>query len=186
MKQTLKTVLLDTVDLLESRSFPHALVGGLAASIRGRTRVTEDIEFVVVCSVDQAVALAESLEGQAFTPLFPEFEQVIRRSFILPLQHQDTGVAVDLAIGVSGFEKQVVSRATDVTIDNRLFAVATPEDLLLMKILAGRPQDDQDVKGIVSVEGASLDWDYCLKVAARLEQAVGIDMVGRIRKLKDN
>ena len=186
MKQTLQTVLFDAVDLLQSRSFPHALVGGLAASIRGRTRVTEDVDFVVACSVDQAIELAESLKGQAFTPLFPEFESIIRRSFILPLRHQDTGVPVDLAIGVSGLEQQVVSRATHVTIGDRQFAVATAEDLLVMKVLAGRPQDDQDIKGIVKVGGDSLDWDYCLRIAEQLQQAVAIDMVERIHKLKDD
>lgn len=186
VKQTLQTVLLDAVDLLQSRKFPHALVGGLAASIRGRTRVTEDVDFVVTCAVEEAIKLAQSLEGTAFAPLFPEFEPVIRRSFILPLRHRDSGVPVDLAIGVSGLEQQVVSRATHVTIGDRQFAVATAEDLLIMKVLAGRPQDDQDVKGIVKLGGDSLDWDYCLRVAEQLEQAVGIDLVARVHKFKDD
>jgi hypothetical protein len=63
--------------------------------------------------------------------------------------------------------------------------VATAEDLLVMKMLAGRPQDDQDVQGIVSAAGSSLDWDYCLHVAAQLEQAIGIDMVKRILRFKN-
>lgn len=186
MKTTLQTVLLDTVDFLESQELPHALVGGLAASLRGRTRVTEDADFVVVCSVDRALELAESLDGQPFELLFPEFEQVIRRSFILPLRHRETGIVVDLAIGVSGLEQQVVSRATLVTIGDRQFPVATAEDLILMKMIAGRPQDDQDVRGIVSIAHDSLDWNYCLRVAEQLEQAVGIDMVEQIRRLKDS
>ncbi len=185
MKEALQTVLLDAVDLLESRGIPHALVGGLAASIRGRTRVTEDVDLVVVCSVDQAIELAASLDGKPFAPLFPEFEQVVCQSFILPLRHRDTGITVDLAIGVSGLEQQVVSRATRVAMGDRQLMVATAEDLLVMKILAGRPQDDEDVKGIVSAAGTAIDWDYCLQVAEQLEQAVGIDMVDRIPRLRD-
>jgi hypothetical protein len=186
VKQTLQTVLLDAVDLLESRGIRHALVGGLAASIRGRTRVTEDVDIVVDCSVNQALELAESLHSRPFVPLFPEFEQVVRHSFILPLRHRDTGITVDLAIGVSGLERQVISRATHVGIGDRQLMVATAEDLLVMKVLAGRPQDDQDVRGIVSASGSSLDWEYCLHVAAQLEQAVGIDMVERIHRLKND
>lgn len=185
MKETLQVVLLDAVDLLESHGFAHALVGGLAASIRGRTRVTEDVDLVVDCSVDQALELAASLDRTPFAPLFPEFKQVVRRSFILPLIHRDTRITVDLAIGVSGLEQQVVSRATHVAMGDRHLTVATAEDLLVMKLLAGRPQDDQDVKGIVHAVGTSLDWDYCLRVAQQLEQAVGIDMVESIRRLRD-
>lgn len=185
VKETLQTVLLEIGDFLQSQELPHALIGGLAASLRGRTRVTEDADFVVVCSVDRALELAETLDGQPFELLFPEVEEVIRRSFILPLRHRETGIVVDLAIGVSGLEQQVVSRATPVTIGNRQFPVATAEDLILMKMIAGRPQDDQDVRGIVSISQDSLDWDYCLRVAEQLEQAVGIDMVEKIRRLKD-
>ena len=51
--------------------------------------------------------------------------------------------------------------------------VATPEDLLLMKLMAGRAHDEQDIAGIVSVAGQKLDWDYCQEIAEQLSGSFG-------------
>ena len=57
------------------------------------------------------------------------------------------------------------------------------EVLVLMKCLAGRPQDDQDITGIVAAQSATLDWEYCEDVARQLEEAVGMDLLAKIRAL---
>ena len=75
---------------------------------------------------------------------------------------------------MSGFREQIVSRATKLSIANREVYVATAEDLVLMKVLAGRPQDDQDIQGITAIQGSRLDWDYCLAVAEQLDQALEV------------
>ena len=184
MERTLQQTLADTTNLLTSAGLQHALIGGLAASIRGRTRVTEDVDLVVHCDLDDAMTLLQSLDAFALEPLFPAAEEVVRRSYILPLRHQRTGVPIDLAIGVSGFEQQVVQRATAVTIESMQIHVATAEDLLLMKVLAGRPQDDQDIKGILQAQAAKLDWEYCGAVAQQLQEALGMDIAVRVQELK--
>jgi hypothetical protein len=63
--------------------------------------------------------------------------------------------------------------------------VVTAEDLLVMKVLAGRPQDLQDARGIVAVQARRLDWEYCLDVARELGEAVNQDLAGPIRSLRD-
>jgi len=59
------------------------------------------------------------------------------------LPFRSAGSRVDLAIGMSGFEQQAVGRATPVMIGGTRIPVVSIEDLLVMKALAGRPQDDQ-------------------------------------------
>ncbi len=176
----------DMVACLEKQHFRFALVGGLAASIRGRIRVTEDVDFIVQCSVDQALELLARLDAQVFEPLFPEVEEVIRRSCILPLRHKGTGIPFDLAIGVSGFEQQIVQRATLEQTGSLKLLVATAEDLILMKLLAGRSQDNQDINGILAVHRKDLDWDYCLGVAGQLQEALGMDIVDRMNQLRES
>lgn len=62
--------------------------------------------------------------------------------------------------------------------------VATTEDLMIMKVLAGRPQDDQDLRGLVIAQDESIDWAYCDQAASELGEAIGIDLAGRIRALR--
>ncbi len=161
MNEPLRNTLFDAVSVLESRSVSYALIGGLAASLRGQPRVTADVDLVIAADIDAALEIAASLHATPFAPLFDDVTEVIQRAFILPLRHRLTRVKVDIAIGLSGFERQAVSRATPEPLAGRLISIATVEDLVLMKTLAGRPQDDDDVQGMLAAAADCMDWDYC-------------------------
>ena len=186
MDETIQHTLSELTQLLSEKNIRYALVGGLAASIRGRVRVTEDVDLVLDCNVDDAIALMWSLDPELFGPLFPDVEQVVRQCYILPLEDKRSKVQVDLAIGVSGFEKMIVERATAVEIAGESVKVASVEDLVLMKIMAGRPQDDLDIKGLITANKTILDWDYCLEVSTQLQEALGMDLVAKLLKLKND
>lgn len=46
MDSQLQTVLIDICELLQKHGPPFALVGGVAASLRGRLSATEDIDLI--------------------------------------------------------------------------------------------------------------------------------------------
>jgi CBS domain-containing protein len=185
VKTALQRTLADAVAFLRDHDVRYALVGGLAASLRGRPRVTVDVDMVIGCDVPGALELLKLVPGTPFAPLFPDAEEVVERAYILPLRHRVTGVKLDLAVGLSGFEQQVIQRATHEEVAGQLVFVATAEDLLIMKVLAGRGQDEQDAAGIVLAHGETLDWDYCVDVAVRLQEALGVDLAGRVQALRD-
>jgi predicted nucleotidyltransferase len=169
---------------LEAQGVSYALVGGLAVSVRGQARVTADVDLVIAADIDRALTLLDSLATSDFKPLFADVAEVVRRSFILPLLHRRTNVKVDLAIGVSGFEQQAVARAERLSVAGVLVSVATAEDLVVMKALAGRPQDEQDLQGLAIARGQQMDWNYCLNTASELGTALDQDLAGRIRALR--
>lgn len=171
---------------LERRNFRYALIGGLAASIRGRIRATEDLDLILLCNLDEALTLVQSLGDSGFSTLLKDYEKVARSALLIPLIDQASGIQLDVAIGLSGFEKEIVERADPMIFEGHEFFVATPEDLVVMKVLAGRPQDLQDVKGIVDIQAERLDWQYCLAAAKRLESAVDIDLVQQIESLRSS
>jgi hypothetical protein len=185
VNEPLRTTLADAVTLLSSRGISYALIGGLAASLRGQPRVTADVDMVIAVDVAAALDLAATLGGSPFMPLFDDVTEVIQRAFILPLRHRATGVKVDLAIGLSGFERQVIARANVEALASQSVSVATAEDLVIMKVLAGRPQDDQDVEGMLIAQADKLDWGYCLQVAGELGVAIGQDLVQRINSFRN-
>jgi hypothetical protein len=161
------------------------LIGGLAVSLRAQPRFTADVDLVIAADVDRAIKLAASLEGTSFRPFFKDVTDVIEKAYILPLRHRSTNVKVDMAVGMSGFEQQTVARAERLKVAGAIISVATAEDLLIMKVLAGRPQDEQDLKGLVVAQGEQLDWDYCLRVAADLAEAIDQPLVDRIEALRN-
>lgn len=169
-------------NLLKHHDLAFALIGGLASSIRGRLRVTADIDIVVDCEVSAAVSLLKQLDKKSFRPFVEDAEISIRQFYVLPIVDVDSGTPIDLAIGASGFEKMVVQRAW--TPEGYSIPVATAEDLLLMKIMAGRAQDISDVKGIVELHQDTIDWDYCIEIAGQLQEAFDFDLVEAIKDLK--
>lgn len=184
MDESLQKSLVDVIQFLQTQRVPYAVIGGLAASLHGEPRVTADIDLVIGVTTAGAIDLIPRLGGSSLEPLFTGVEEVVERAFILPLRHRATGVKVDLAIGLSGFEQQALSRAEKIRIEGHDVAVATAEDLLIMKLLAGRPRDQQDIEGIISAQGERLDWDYCLETAQALGKAIDQDIVSQVRKLR--
>jgi hypothetical protein len=140
--------------------------------------------MIIAADVSRALELTAALDGSSFRPLFDDVSEVVQKAFILPLRHRSTGVKVDLAIGLSGFEQQVVARAQHLNLAGVDVFVATPEDLLIMKLLAGRPRDEEDLEGLVIVQGDRLDWKYCRELAIKLGEAVGQDLAVRLDALR--
>lgn len=184
MDAPLSQTLTDAVAFLTEQGVEYALIGGLAASLRGQPRVTADVDIVIATDVRGALALVAVLDASPFAPLFKDVTDVVERAFILPLRHRSTGIKVDLSIGLSGFEQQAVARAKSMELAGRAVRVASPEDLLIMKVLAARPQDEQDIRGLVAAQADRLDWDYCERVAAELGEAIGQNLATRIRELR--
>ena len=55
-----------------------------------------------------------------------------------------------------------------------------------MKTLAGRPQDEQDIQGLLAVQGDNLDWDYCITTAEQLGEAIEVDLAALIRTYRES
>jgi len=180
MEPALWPTLADAARVFEDRDIRFALIGGLAVSLRGQPRMTVDVDLVILADLDRALQLVRELASTPFAPLFSGVEEVVTRSYILPLRHRVTGIRVDVVIGMSGFERQAVERAAPVAIGELRVPVVAVEDLLVMKALAGRPQDEQDIRGLIATQRDAIDWHRCLTLARQLGDAIDIDLVGRL------
>ncbi|MGD9635818.1 MAG: DUF6036 family nucleotidyltransferase [Pirellulales bacterium] len=184
MNKPLQITLADAEEFLTRNQVRHALVGGLAVALRGQPRATIDVDMILATDVDDVLDLIARLPASPFLPLFVDVEEIVQASLILPLRHRDTGVKVDMAIGLSGFERQAVERAQLCDVAGTKVPVATAEDLIIMKSLAARPRDQQDLEGLVVAQASSIDWSYCEHVARELGEALGIDLYNHVHALR--
>jgi hypothetical protein len=180
MTPALSRTLGDLKAFLEARRIPYAVIGGMAVSVRGEPRQTADIDLVAAIDVPQGLELLATLPGGPFEPLLEEAADLLAVAFVLPMRHRDTGVKVDLALALTGFEEAAITRATPVLLLGQSVPVITGEDLLLMKLLAGRPRDESDAAALVARSGHSLDWDFLRRTAAALSEATGQDVASRL------
>lgn len=182
--ESIELALSDACNLLESRQFPFAVIGGLCVLVHGEMRMTEGVDLVIAAEPDEAVTLLDSLNESEFQPLLgEEAAEFARQAYMLPLHHTPTGITVDVAIGSMGFERQVIHRASTTEFGTLNVPVATAEDLILMKLVAGRARDLEDIENVVLAQ-ADLDWDYLATTGAALQTALSQDLVPLIERLK--
>ncbi|MCC6573658.1 MAG: nucleotidyltransferase [Planctomycetes bacterium] len=137
---------------LASLQVPFAIVGGVAAAAYGRARATKDVDATAdLAGRDLEAAL--KLAKQFGIERRPEHAETFRRgSRVLLLQHAPTSTNIDVALALFAIEMKFLGRARQVHIDDWSFPIATPEDILVMKLFAWRPQDVRDIENILAVQ----------------------------------
>jgi hypothetical protein len=58
-------------------------------------------------------------------------------------------IRIDVIFSFSEYERLAISRALAVRVGERMVRFATLEDLIVHKVVAGRPRDLEDVKGLL-------------------------------------
>ncbi|HLF11979.1 MAG TPA: nucleotidyltransferase [Gammaproteobacteria bacterium] len=141
--------LADVVAWTKAAKIPVVIVGGVAASLLGRARLTRDI--------DALVRLPESLWQKAVVRaaeygLLPRIEEPVafaRRSRVLLLKHEPTEIDIDVMLSILPFEFAAIDNGRMTRIGGLEVNLPRVEDLLVMKAIAHRPRDLLDVEGLI-------------------------------------
>ncbi len=153
---------------------PCALIGGVAVIARVFVRATKDVDLLVSCPPSEARALLEVARrhdyGWEESDVQDFLDAGLLRMWGPPSRRE--GIGLDVLLTDSAFDEEAVRRATLVEVLGTKIAVATPEDLLLMKLEANRPIDLDDVIAIKDALGDRLDWAYVRAQADRLGEDV--------------
>jgi hypothetical protein len=179
----LTAVIHELVDLFDRLQLPYAIMGGIAVRAHGLPRPTFDVDFVLAVPRDRLADVFTSIEHLGYTvpdqyrggwidsvggmPLFK-----------VRLYLEGRGIDADIFLVENDFQREVMTRRFRADVEGRPLQLITPEDLILFKLLAGRPRDILDVKDIFFMQG-QLDepymrrWAEPLGVTAALEQALG-------------
>lgn len=136
LESQLLAPLLDAVDLFNRLNITYALIGGIAAMVYGRSRFTEDVDFVATAQHQTILAANPAVMKQFhFDP-----------TSTWKLYH-DSGVEID--IWKDDFSPVIAERAREITLAGRQVRIADVNDLIAMKLRAGRFQDDYDISEII-------------------------------------
>jgi len=156
----------------EGLSVRWYLFGAQAAIVHGAARFTEDVDVTVDLGSRSTRALVDALRIQDFQLRVTD-DSFVEQTRVLPLLHMPTSIPVDVVLAGPGIEDLFFEGATPTDIEGVLVPVARAEDLVVMKILAGRPKDLEDVAAILSARGNDFDQQRSRHLLELLEQALG-------------
>ncbi len=133
------------------------VIGGIAVSLLGKERSTADIDAVMLLTLDELPELLAVAQREGLSPRIADVETFARRSRVVLLKHEASGINVDLSLGALPFEDQAVKRSKVWTEGDLHIPLPTPEDLIILKAVAHRPKDRDDIEGIMT-RHPNLDW----------------------------
>jgi hypothetical protein len=159
----LAEVLSDLVADFNRRRVEYALAGGWAYSALVEPRATTDIDLLILVEHPSREAIQKLLSpvfGE--TVVHPAPMQLrgisIWRSVALRKEQE---VVVDLLLADSDFLRTALGRRQTAALGSLSVPILTLEDLILMKILAGRLQDQADLEKIEARKAdLCIDWSY--------------------------
>lgn len=155
------------------------IVGGQAVLVHGEPRLTQDIDVTIAASVDRLDDLLKACAQAGLTPLPDDVSGFVRDTYVLPVADPLTTARVDLIFSDTDFERGAIERAVRIEIDGLSVPFASAEDLLLLKLFAGRPRDIEDAEGIVRRNRDRIDWSYLRSWAAEFSQVPGREELPR-------
>lgn len=158
---------------MRERGWRWYVFGAQAVMVYGRPRLTVDVDVTVELRGEAPADLVAALAPQGFALRFPLSPERLRGARLLPLSHAPTALPLDLVIASPGIDEEFLERARLLDLGGAIVPVASVEDLVAMKILAGRRKDLEDVRGVLAEQRGRVDLDRVRDVLAAFEAALG-------------
>ncbi len=165
-------VLATIAAVFEQAGLRYALIGGHAVNAWLEPRFTADVDVTVAADPAALARARDALEALGYVvnaehgadlPSGPDFVRFTRGP-------QDSPIEIQAA--KTQLQHDLIARATR----SSVVATATPEDLIILKLIAHRPKDLADLAGLLALEG--LDWSYVE------DRARDWDVMDRLERLR--
>jgi predicted nucleotidyltransferase len=156
---TVERVVAEAAAALERGGVPYLLIGGVASSVLGRPRATDDIDVLVdPRNADRALGAlgAAGFETEATDPHWI-------------YKAPKDGLTVDVMFNIKGdvhVDEEMLERARPTSFAGRDVQVAAPEDVIVIKALAhDEPSFRHWHDALAIITAQELDWDYLVRRA---------------------
>lgn len=136
--------------IIEQLNNQGVVIGGVAASLLGQPRLTADADALVLLALEDVPWLLELAANEGLQPRIADALQFAQRSRMVLLRHEDSGINVDISLGLLPFEVEAVERSQEQQAGLLRVRLPTPEDLIILKAVAHRDKDMLDIQAVIA------------------------------------
>lgn len=126
------------------------IIGGIAASLLGTPRYTVDLDAVFLLSIQDVPRLLQAAAKNGIEPRIPNCLEFARKSRVVLLRHVESGTDIDISLGILPFEAEMVKNSKTYELGPIQLQLPSPEDLIILKAVAHRPKDLEDIRSIAA------------------------------------
>jgi predicted nucleotidyltransferase len=124
------------------------IIGGVAVGFLGKPRFTADVDAMFLLSTREISKFLEFAFEENIVPRIQNAKKFAQKNRILLLKHTPTETDIDISLGILPFEEEMVERGSTKSFADLSIRLPTPEDLVIMKAIAHRPKDLEDIRTI--------------------------------------
>jgi hypothetical protein len=149
---------LELAAVFDGAGVKYSLIGGLASGFRTLPRFTRDIDFLLNIPAIKLPGLLGELATRGFK--FNELDTIREwtQHHMATLSYR--GIRVDWLKPNLPIYQHVLDRATGETWLDHSIRIASADGLILLKLIAFRPQDQLDIENLVATHQGKLDLDW--------------------------
>ena len=156
---------------LEQLAIPYMIIGGQAVLLYGEPRLTRDIDVTLAAGPDRLADLLGLAETSGWRVLVEAPREFVQRTMVLPCLDSESSIRIDLIFSHSPYEQEAMKRVRRVGIGKASVCFAAAEDVIVHKIIAGRPRDLEDVRSIL-LKNPGLDREYIRQWLAEFDRSL--------------
>lgn len=170
------------IRFLDKEKISYFVLGGLAVGVMGEPRFTHDIDLDIFLEDHETGIFIKRLKKASFVFSAKQAMENVSRFGTFRLFFKK--VQIDIIIASTDLEKMALKRKKRVNFFGQNTCFPSAEDLILLKLIAGRPKDILDVESVAIRQKGKLDVSYLENWAHRIcEEAEDFRILKQLKKI---
>ena len=161
--------------VLRSLNTRYVIIGGIAASLHGRPRMTMDSDIVVLLANDRIVDFLQSMKEHGFSvsaSSLPKIAARLEHRLPIKLRYRKR-YSVDVRLASYTIDYNAIRRAKRQFLFDVELPIATPEDLIVYKLARFDGIDQSDIKAVAVRHPRTLGGRYVREATKKLVEETG-------------
>jgi len=101
------------------------IIGGQAVLVHGEPRLTKDIDITLGIGVEELDRVVNLVRDIGLKHLISDAEDFVKKTMVLPVIDEESGIRVDFIFSFSLYEKQAIERAIDIRLEEVVIKFAS-------------------------------------------------------------
>jgi hypothetical protein len=154
------TILAELARVLNAAGTPFYVFGAQAVAAAGVPRFTDDIDITARVDRDEVPSLITSLRSAGFDLRdVGDTTTFIAQTRVIPMMHAASNTPIDVVLAGPGLEEEILGRVIMRAVAGVPIPFVATNDLIALKLLAGREKDLEDVRALLRAKPPDLAVD---------------------------
>lgn len=167
---------------LDKIGIPYMVVGGQAILLYGEPRLTKDIDITLGVGIDELEKIKSVTKKLKLKALVNKVDAFVKETMVLPVIDERSAIRVDFIFSHSLYEKHAIQRAKNIEFGKTTVRFASLEDVVIYKVIAGRPRDIEDIKSVL-LKNPRYDTAYITKWLKDFDRSLGENFLETFKRI---